>query len=130
MVKGRIDPEQPTLVRVHLENPISDLTGSIVKERSWPISDILKRLSEEDTGVLVILCDQFDAMELIQQIESYKTKQQADKALKQTSWDQRTIGLGAQILSDLGVRKMRVLSAPKVIHALSGFDLEIVEYVQ
>ena len=130
MVKGRIDPEQPTLVRVHLENPISDLTGSIVKERSWPISDILKRLSEEDTGVLVILCDQFDSMELIQQIESYKTKQQADKTLKQTSWDQRTIGLGAQILSDLGVRKMRVLSAPKVIHALSGFDLEIVEYVQ
>ncbi len=130
MVKGRIDPEQPTLVRVHLENPISDLTGSTVKERSWPISDILKRIAEEDTGVLVILCDQFDSMELIQQIESYKTKQQADKTLKRSSWDQRTIGLGAQILSDLGVRKMRVLSAPKVIHALSGFDLEIVEYVQ
>ena len=43
--------------------------------------------------------------------------------------DQRTIGLGAQILSDLGVQKMRVLSAPKRFHAISGYGLEIVEYV-
>ena len=131
MVKGRIDPEQPTLVRVHLENPISDLTGSTASDRGWPVNDILKRMSEEETGVLVILCNQFDSMELIKQIESYKIEQKhtRDKP-RQTSWDQRTIGLGAQILSDLGVQKMRVLSAPKRIHALSGFGLEIVEYVQ
>ena len=45
------------------------------------------------------------------------------------SKDLRTIGLGAQILADVGVRKMRVLSAPKKIHAISGFGLEVVEYV-
>ena len=42
----------------------------------------------------------------------------------------RTYGIGAQILSDLGVRKMRVLSAPKRMHAISGFGLEVVDYVQ
>ncbi len=130
MVKGRIDPEIAMLVRVHLENPISDLTGSLATDRGWPINDILKRLADEESGVLVILCDQFDSNDLIQQIESYKTKAQTVKNKNsKVSWDQRTIGLGAQILSDLGVRKMRVLSAPKKIHALSGFGLEIVEYV-
>jgi len=48
---------------------------------------------------------------------------------KQNTKDQRTIGLGAQILSDLGVQKMRALSAPKRFHAISGYGLEIVEYV-
>ncbi len=131
MVKGRIDPEQPTLVRVHLENPIADLTGSTVRDRSWPVNNILKRISEEETGVLVILCDQYEPIELIQQIESYKTNQKQDqKKSNNINWDPRTFGLGAQILSDLGVRKMRVLSAPKRIHALSGFGLEVIEYVQ
>ncbi len=115
---------------MHLENPISDLTGSLARDRGWPIDDVLKRLADEETGVLVILCDQYESMELINQIESYKTnKQQTDTKNSENSRDLRTIGLGAQILSDLGVRKMRVLSAPKRIHALSGFGLEVVEYV-
>jgi 3,4-dihydroxy 2-butanone 4-phosphate synthase/GTP cyclohydrolase II len=48
---------------------------------------------------------------------------------KDNSKELRTYGVGAQILSDLGVRKMRVLSAPKSIHGLSGFDMEVTEYV-
>ena len=130
MVKGKIDPDVPTLVRVHLENPISDLTGSKASDRGWPIDDVLRRIAEEESGVLVILCNQFEPMELINQIESYKAKtQQPDKNNNENSRDLRTIGLGAQILSDLGVQKMRVLSAPKRIHALSGFGLEVIEYV-
>ena len=132
MVKGKLDADTPTMVRVHLENPISDLTGSIVKDRSWPINDVLKRISEEGTGVVVILCQQFESLELINQIESYKTNNRDAAPVKnnETSKDLRTIGLGAQILSDLGIRKMRVLSAPKRIHALSGYGLEVVEYVK
>lgn len=131
MVKGKLDADTPTLVRVHLENPISDLTGSIVKDRGWPVNDVLKRISEEESGVVVILCQQFESLELINQIQSYKTNKRDIEPVKnnESSKDLRTIGLGAQILSDLGVRKMRVLSAPKRIHALSGFGLEVVEYV-
>lgn len=131
MVKGKLDADTPTLVRVHLENPISDLTGSIVKDRSWPVNDVLKRISEEESGVVVILCQQFETLELINQIQSYKTDKADIEPVKnnESRKDLRTIGLGAQILSDLGVRKMRVLSAPKRIHALSGFGLEVVEYV-
>jgi len=57
------------------------------------------------------------------------TSQELGQMYKQNTKDQRTIGLGAQILSDLGVQKMRVLSAPKRFHAISGYGLEIVEYV-
>ena len=130
LVKGKLDPDTPTLVRVHMENPISDLTGSLAKDRGWPVNDFLQRLSKEESSVLVILCHQYESMELINQIESYKTSMQNNEEKKsENSRDLRTIGLGAQILSDLGVKKMRVLSAPKRIHALSGFGLEVVEYV-
>ncbi|MFT5394996.1 MAG: 3,4-dihydroxy 2-butanone 4-phosphate synthase/GTP cyclohydrolase II [Gammaproteobacteria bacterium] len=129
LVKGRLNPDTPTLVRVHLENPISDLTGSLAKDRGWPVDDVLRRLAKEETGVIVILCNQYEPIELINQIESYKTNTQKVETNNKDSKDLRTIGLGAQILSDLGVRKMRVLSAPKRIHALSGFGLEVIEYV-
>ena len=130
LVKGKLDPDTPTLVRVHLENPISDLTGSLAKDRGWPVNDVLQRIAKEESGVIVILCNQYEPIELINQIESYKTNtQKVEMNNNKNSKDLRTIGLGAQILSDLGVRKMRVLSAPKRIHALSGFGLEVVEYV-
>ncbi len=128
LVNGEPDANTPCLVRVHLENPISDLTGSLAEDRGWPIEDILRRLSNEETGVLVILCNQYEPLELINQIESYNDAT-PKKAAAGKKDDLRTIGLGAQILSDLGVRKMRVLSAPKRIHALSGFGLEVIEYV-
>ena len=80
--------------------------------------------------MLVILCNQYTSIELINQIESYRlSKNKIDKKNTNVGWDTRTIGLGAQILSDLGIKKMRLLSAPKHIHALSGFGLEIVEYI-
>ncbi len=130
MVKGEIGAETPTLVRVHVENPINDLTANVSKDGSWPLKDVLKRIQEEGSGVVVILCNQYDPMSLIDQLKNRtKSKKSRASARKKQSWDIRTIGLGSQILSDLGVRKMRVLSAPRKIHALSGFDLEITEYV-
>ncbi len=130
MIKGRINSAEPVLVRVHLQNPICDLTGSLREECGWPIRDVLKRISQEKTGVAVILCNQIEPLELINQLASYCDKDGKPLPVrKQNSKDLRTIGLGAQILSELGVRKMRVLSAPKRMHAISGFGLEVVEYV-
>ena len=131
MVKGEISPSEPTLVRVHMQNPIHDLTGSLRDNISWPISDVLKRIQEEGQGVVVILCNQFGSQELVEQLKLFclGSSQELVQQNKLNTKDQRTIGLGAQILSDLGVQKMRVLSAPKRFHAISGYGLEIVEYV-
>jgi 3,4-dihydroxy 2-butanone 4-phosphate synthase/GTP cyclohydrolase II len=80
--------------------------------------------------VLVILCKQFETDDLIAQLKSFQRIPATAKPKPTTKvGDLRTIGLGSQILSDLGVRRMRILSAPKRIHSISGFGLEVVEYV-
>ena len=131
MIKGEIRADHPTLVRVHMQNPIHDLTGGLRENTAWSISDVLKRIQDEGNGIAVILCNQFGSQELVEQLKLFcqGSAKEFRQQNKQNTKDQRTIGLGAQILSDLGVQKMRVLSAPKRFHAISGYGLEIVEYV-
>ncbi len=132
MVRGEIDPERPTLVRVHIYNPIQDLTASTRKDAGWPLRDALRRVAEAGEGVVIVLSNQVDNDELVRQIFRYATNASNEKKAPKpgaVTADFRQIGLGAQILSDLGVRKMRVMSHPRRYHALSGFGLEVVEYV-
>jgi len=131
MVKGEITGDEPILVRVHMENPVFDLTGIPSKLSQWPIKKVLSRIAMEANGVVVILNNQYEPDALIDQIESLSGNSNGKSARpKNDSKDLRTIGLGSQILFDLGVRKMIVMSSPKVLHALSGFGLEVVGYVE
>lgn len=131
LVKGEIDAEKTPLVRVHIENPLCDLTASLEDACSWPIRSVLQRISKEESGVVVILRQQMSTDDLLFQIEQRQTQDAVTpmQSKKSESEDLRVIGLGSQILSDLGVVTMRVLSRPKRIHSISGFGLEIVEYV-
>ncbi len=128
LVKGEIQKHQPTLVRVHIQNTLCDLTASTHKDCGWPLRDALRRVAKEENGIVVILHQQENATTLLNRIRYY-CRQDNDDQLPAPSHDLRTHGLGAQILLDLGVRKMRILSAPKKIHALSGFGLEVVDYI-
>ncbi|MBE0511080.1 MAG: 3,4-dihydroxy-2-butanone-4-phosphate synthase [Chromatiales bacterium] len=129
LVKGEIDPAQPTLVRVHMQNTLCDLFGN-QRDCGWPLSDALQRISQEGQGVVVILRPQESSDALIRHIQDYEM---ADKGVpmpeSEKSEDLRTYGIGAQILLDLGISQMRVLSTPKKMHALSGFGLDVVEYI-
>ncbi len=130
LVKGEIDPETPTMVRVHISNPVVDLTCNARSEQGWPLQDSIQRVAQEESAVLVILCNQIDNSELIWQVKNYHSEDMGHEApTKPAQNELRTIGLGSQILADLGVKKMRVLSAPKKIHSISGFGLEVTEYV-
>lgn len=130
MVKGEIDPERPTLVRVHIYNPFEDLTASIRKDTGWPLRDALKRVSEAGEGVVVVLGNQINNEDLMRQLMRYNESENGSAPRRESNpMDWRQIGLGAQILADVGVRKMRVMSNPRKYHAISGFGLEIVEYV-
>jgi 3,4-dihydroxy 2-butanone 4-phosphate synthase/GTP cyclohydrolase II len=80
--------------------------------------------------VAIILRQQEEAESLIRHIKDYEMQDQGvNLPEKEKSDDLRTYGIGAQILIDLGITHMRVLSAPKKMHALSGFGLDVVEYV-
>jgi len=131
MVKGEINSDTPIHVRVHMENPVFDLTGIPSGVSHWPIRKVLHRIAREDNGVVVILNNQFEPEALIDQIESLNGNRNGRPARPNNdSKDLRTIGLGSQILFDLGVRKMIVMSTPKILHALSGFGLEVVGYAE
>lgn len=130
MVKGEIHSERPTLVRVHIYNPLDDLTASIRTDAGWPLRDALRRVADAGEGVVVMLSNQVHTEDLVRQMARYANNGPAIEAKrKQTPMDWRQIGLGAQILVDLGVRRMRVMSNPRKYHAISGFGLEVVEYV-
>ena len=130
LVAGSIDPAEPTLIRVHVHDSLYDLTATRRRDAGWPVSDALRRVAEEGQGIVVVLRPPEPANEIIARIDSYHREDEGE-ALPQhdDGADLRTFGLGAQIIADLGVRRMRVLSAPKRLHAISGFGLEVVEYV-
>ncbi len=128
MVRGAIDPDQPTLVRVHIRNTLQDVLGVQHGDFPWPLRRALQRVAEEGNGVVVLLRKPDTTRELVQQIVSLN-KPGAEDVFPEPLPNLRTYGIGAQILFDLGVRKMRVLSAPKRMQGISGFGLEIVEYV-
>jgi 3,4-dihydroxy 2-butanone 4-phosphate synthase/GTP cyclohydrolase II len=124
-VRGTPEPETPTLVRVHVQNTLSDVVGVTWDELGWPARDAMQRIAT-DGGVLVVLRGQESDAALVQRFgdEHPPGDPREDAAVL------RTYGVGAQILADLGVRKMRVLSAPKRMHGISGFGLEVVGYEQ
>jgi 3,4-dihydroxy 2-butanone 4-phosphate synthase/GTP cyclohydrolase II len=130
LVKGEINPDEPTLVRVHLENTLSDLLDAQMQEHHWPLASALQRISREGKGVVVILRWDNGTDALIRSIKAYHLPDRPQRArvIKEPQ-ELRTFGVGAQIIADLGVKKMRVLSAPKIVHGIAGFGLEVTEYV-
>jgi len=129
LIKGTIDPEQPVLVRVHMENSFCDMLDAQMDDCGWPLNNVMQRISDEGNGVIVILRSHETSNELVNRIDHYKKLQMGEQS-SHTGYKEnlRTYGLGAQILKSIGVKKMKVMSAPKKIHGLSGFGLEVVEY--
>ncbi|MFP5345045.1 MAG: 3,4-dihydroxy-2-butanone-4-phosphate synthase [Gammaproteobacteria bacterium] len=121
LVRGVIEKDKPAPVRVHLPTTC-DALGMLRADGNWTLHSALQYIAAQNHGVVVVLRRPETPDELLQRLEQRGAAHEAAE-------DIRTYGVGAQILADLGVRKMRVLSAPKKIHALSGFDLEIVEYL-
>ncbi len=128
LVHGTPDPERPALVRVQVLDTLTDVVGIARGDGGWTLQRALARVAGEGAGVVVLLRHAEDPRELIRRLRDCGS-QTPEAPSAGGVGDLRTLGLGAQILSDLGVRRMRVLSAPKKIHGLSGFGLEVVEYV-
>lgn len=121
--KGQIVEGQPTLVRVHATDSFKDLLH--IADHHWSISEALKKIAAEN-GVMVITTKPETAESVAQQIDILKKEAPKHKRAIAT----QETGIGSQILRDLGVTKMRLISSGKSkYHSLSGFGLEIVEYI-
>lgn len=129
LVKGDVSGKAEPLVRVHIQDTLGDVLGVEGPNLGWPINAAMERISQEDAGIVVLLRDHETGRDLMNSVEGLgRPRNEIDE---QRSGDAvlRTYGVGAQILRDLGVERMRVLSAPKQMYAISGFDLEITGYV-
>jgi 3,4-dihydroxy 2-butanone 4-phosphate synthase / GTP cyclohydrolase II len=130
LVRGEIRPEEAMLVRVHMADTLCDILQVRRGDCGWPLRDVLSRIVQAGAGVVVILRKGELPGELIQRIRDYQLEDQGVHLPRQgSSADLRTYGIGAQILTDLGVKKMRVMGAPRRMHGLAGFGLEVTEYV-
>ncbi|MFO7581062.1 3,4-dihydroxy-2-butanone-4-phosphate synthase [Guyparkeria sp.] len=127
-VRGTPDAETPTPVRVHVHHAVCDLFEPQGRDCGWPFSDVLSRLAGMETGVAVVLRSTPNEDELLRQLQGWESSEPAGGTEPEVE-ELRNYGVGAQILKDLGVRKMRVMSAPKRFHALAGFGLEVVDYI-
>ena len=128
LVKGEPSPGRPVLVRVHVQNSICDLFDTVGSGCGWPLRHAMQQINEAGEGVVVVLRNHDSAREVARRIQA-KADRQAEQAARDQRKELRTLGVGAQILADLGIRKMRVMSAPISLHGLNGFDLEVVEFV-
>jgi 3,4-dihydroxy 2-butanone 4-phosphate synthase/GTP cyclohydrolase II len=128
LVRGRIDRHEPTLVRVHRQDTLGDVLGLAHGSFGMPLRDALRQVAGAGQGVVVVLRHGESArhfMDAVRRVDGQETPdREAGHAM-----DLRTIGTGSQILRALGVRKMRVISSPRHMRGLSGFGLEVVEYV-
>ena len=135
LVRGKIDPEKPVLVRVHSECLTGDVFGSRRCDCGSQLHSALERIDAEGIGVLVYMRQEGRGIGLVNKMHAYKLQEggldtvEANEKLGFPS-DLRDYGMGAQILTDLGVRQIRLMTNnPRKVIGLDGHELEIVEQV-
>lgn len=128
MVMGDIRREQPTLVRVHVIDPLRDLVGAeYTGPANWTLWAALQKVAEHGTGVVVVLANHESSQALLERVP-HLTQPVRPYSRTQTRIYSE-VGTGAQILQDLGVGKLRHLGPPLKYAGLTGYDLEVVESI-
>jgi 3,4-dihydroxy 2-butanone 4-phosphate synthase / GTP cyclohydrolase II len=122
LVRGEIDPKGETLVRVHEPLSLLDLLDAGTGTHSWSLNEALARIAAEGRGVLVLLNCSESAGQLIARVS------EAAKPSTPSRTSLLTYGIGAQILRELKVGRMRVLAAPRKMPSMAGWELEIAGY--
>lgn len=132
MVMGEVETDDPVLVRVHTENVTCDMFGSLIDDTGFQLHTALEKISAEARGVVLYLRQREHSLDLVNQLRTYNVMQQQginkrDASLETGYGIDRDYGVGAQILHDLGLRKILLLSNhPPKVAALEGFELTVV----
>lgn len=135
LAMGDINPDDPVLVRVHSQCLTGDIFGSSRCDCGVQLEQALQKIASEGQGVLLYLLQEGRGIGLLNKLRAYELQEQGHDTVEANERlgfrpDQRDYGVGAQILRDLGVRKMRLMTNnPSKYIALDGYGLEIVERV-
>ena len=126
--QGDISPDEPTLVRVHVQSVMRDLVTSTVSDRpAWTMGKCLQAVAESGRGVIVLLARTERPEQLLASVDLALGEQDSAGGIAPDTYT--TVGLGSQILRDLGVGKIHLMGAPIKYNAISGFDLEVLDFV-
>jgi 3,4-dihydroxy 2-butanone 4-phosphate synthase/GTP cyclohydrolase II len=126
--RGKIVPEEPTLVRVHVQSALRDLVTSRVPGKpGWSMGACMQAVAENGRGVIVLLARSEGPEQLLASIDMALGNAPQAGAMPPDTYT--TVGLGSQILKDLGVGKIHLMGAPIKYNAISGFGLEVLDFV-
>ena len=135
LVKGEINSNQPVLVRVHSSCMTGDIFGSCRCDCGEQLAEAMQKIQEEGKGVIVYMNQEGRGIGLLNKLKAYKLQEQGKDTVEANielgfKMDERDYGIGAQILVDLGVSKMKLMSNnPKKRTGLIGYGLEIISNV-
>ena len=123
LVKGDIQPQNETLVRVHEPLSVMDFLEQVSLPNTTSVHDVLMKISQSAAGVLVMMHHTETSASLLARAAARPESGHAQ-------WDPRSYGIGAQILRDLNVGKMCLIATPRKLPSMAGFGLEVVRYCQ
>jgi 3,4-dihydroxy 2-butanone 4-phosphate synthase/GTP cyclohydrolase II len=136
LIKGEIDPQVPVLVRVHSECMTGDIFGSMRCDCGDQLHQAMARIDQEGAGVILYLRQEGRGIGLINKLKAYELQRTCGLDTVEANIklgfkeDLRDYGIGAQMLRDIGVRQMRLLTNnPKKMVGLEGYGLSVVEQV-
>lgn len=128
LIHGNVSVDKEALVRVHQPVSILDLLESRISTHSWNVASALAAIKASDSGVMVLLNCEETAEQMFDQFKALNTPDARPQA-RAARMDLRNYGIGAQILKDVGVGRMKLLANPRKMPSMTGFNLEVVGYL-
>lgn len=124
LTRGEILPDKEVLVRVHEPLSVLDFLDPGNGRHTFSIGETQELLSRSDAGVIILLRRAETGLDILARLQ-----EPASAKPPSAKWDPRIYGIGAQILRDLGVRRMKLLASPRKMPSMTGFDLEVTGFV-
>ena len=126
---GDVQTDDPVMVRVHAKSTLADLLQS-KDENHLPLAAMMEKIVGDGRGALVLIRNEEDDQSIVEFIHNQELKEKGvTRTAEQQLVDSRAVGVGCQILSELGIKKLKLLGKPTKFTGLAGFGIEIVEHV-